>query len=78
LPIGWPNVWRWFAYDTRIERRPSQPDRASGHRKSALVDRTHRDLEPFAVFADPVLDRHAHIIERQFAGVTGPHAELCP
>ena len=76
-PISSPNVLRSWAYLTRrIEARLGQPDRADCHRVAALVDGAHGDREALALLADAVLDRDAHVVEVDLAGVAGPDAEL--
>ncbi len=59
-----------------IERRPRQPKRTGGDGKPALVDAAHRDLEPFAFFPDPVLDRYPDVVEGQLARIPRPDSEL--
>ena len=62
--------------ERRVEARLGEPDGAGGDGEPALVDRAHRDQEALALLADPVLDRHAHVVEVDQAGVAGPDAEL--
>ena len=59
-----------------VDARLGEPDRAGGDREAPLVDGAHRDEEPLALLADPMLLRHDDVVEIDEAGVAGPDAEL--
>ena len=55
-----------------LETQLGAADRARRDRQPAGVERGERDLEPLALLADQVLDRHAHVGEREHARWRGP------
>ncbi len=62
--------------ERRVEARPGQADRARRDGVAAVVDSAHGDLEALALLADAVLQRHAHVVEVDLAGIAGVDAEL--
>src|SRR5664280_2926664 len=50
--------------------------RSRGDGEAPLVDGAHRDEESLALLADPVLDRHDHVVEGDEPGVPGPDPQL--
>src|SRR5205823_924268 len=46
------------------------------NRVSSLLEREHRDLEAFALFAQAIRCRHARVLKRKIARVAGANAQL--
>ena len=73
LPEGLPLL---RVHERGVQAGLRESDRAGGDRVPPLVDRAHRDQEPLALLADPVLERHDDVVEVDQPGVAGMDAEL--
>ena len=62
--------------DAGVAAGADQAGRAGGHRVAPLVEREHRDLEPFAELAEHVLLGHFDVVHLEPAGVAGEDAPL--
>src|SRR5690606_14617383 len=59
-----------------LETGADQAGRAAGDGVAPVVERRHRDLEAFVLFAEAVFDRHFDVIEGNPARRASAHAEL--
>ena len=62
--------------DAGLQRGADQPSCPGGHRVTAVVQRRHRDPEPLALLAQPVLGRHTHILTMHPAGGASAQAQF--
>src|ERR1044072_4677523 len=60
----------------RVARGTDDAGRARRHRVAPLLQSEHRYLEALALLANHVLGRHAHVLQREVAGVARADAEL--
>src|SRR6516165_405626 len=59
-----------------LERRTSNSHRKLRGERTAVVERLHGDSESVALAADPILDRHPHVLEGQRNGVRSALSHL--